>query len=536
MVVPTNVSRLLQEHVTLDIRGMDRLYLNAYQPKLQTEGAAAYFFRKHRGQPVVSSCLMSPMTDAFVTAIEQFAKDQSLDLITFLRHERKDDVAHEYLARSSGGEGILFIGTAQEKCKVFRTQKRKDPKTGKKYPWLYRSTVMCNQYYFYGVDDDFGPFFIKFGSYFPYTIRVNINGHEYAKRQLDKEGIAYEPLDNGFQTCANPARLQQILDDLTAEKIEAFFRKWLARLPQPFSPADRAAGYRYELSILQVEWARTQVFDRPVQGRQFFEQVIRENLDLGRPEQVSLIFGRRVTKRTPGTFRTRVLTQGVIPSLHVSYKSSKIKQYFKEGRALRTETTINNARDFGIGKLLRNLPALREVGYAANQRLLDVQRLSHNCLIGQERFERVNEPVVVDQQRASALRFGEERAMALFAALCLLVLQVRGFTNRQLRDQVARLLGDEPADYGPGRMTYDLRRLRLHGLIRREDGSNRYWVTDEGIRIALFFTKLHVRLLRTGCADPLDDMTNAQSQRVKKLLDQLQKVVDGFIEEARMAG
>jgi hypothetical protein len=139
-------------------------------------------------------------------------------------------------------------------------------------------------------------------------------------------------------------------------------------------------GRRYEIAVWQAEFSLTQVLDRPVSGRVFFEQVIRNNLDAGRPDQVALIFDRRLKRRgrsaTPGPFRTRILTEGVTPSLHVDYKHTKIKQYHKQGRALRTETTINDPRDFGIGKRLTNLPALREVGFSANRRLLGVQRLS----------------------------------------------------------------------------------------------------------------------------------------------------------------
>jgi hypothetical protein len=118
---------------------------------------------------------------------------------------------------------------------------------------------------------------------------------------------------------------------------------------------------------------------------------------------VELIFDRRLSRHTPGKFRTRVITEGVIPSLHVDYKNTRIKQYHKEGRALRTETTINNPRDFGIGKLLKNLPALRQVGLQANRRLLDVQKVSHDCSIGEDAFDRVVHPTEVDGQRASAL-------------------------------------------------------------------------------------------------------------------------------------
>jgi hypothetical protein len=211
---------------------------------------------------------------------------------------------------------------------------------------------MVNQYYIYALDRDFGPFFLKFNSYFPYTAKLCLNGHEYAKRQLTHAHIAYEALDNGFLSCAKPAQLQAICDGLSAERIERFARKWLGCLPQPFTPADQAAGYTYELSMLQVECSLTQTLDRPLTGRVFFEEVIRENLDLGRPDQVQLLFERRVTKRTPGRFRTRVITEGVTPTLHVDYKHARLKQYHKEGRALRTETTINNPRDFAVGKRL----------------------------------------------------------------------------------------------------------------------------------------------------------------------------------------
>ncbi len=352
-MVDQRVGELLKDQVTLDLEGIDRLYLNLYQPRLQTGGGVATFFKAHRGAKVASTVLMAPISRDYVKAIHAFAQREGIDIVRFAKGQRKDDVTRERLKTFSAPEGVLYIGTAQERFASFRMIKKRSADTGQPYPWFTRGTVMCNHYYFYLVDADFGPLFIKFCSYFPYTARVCLNGHEYLKRQLTKEGIAFEALDNGLLTCADPARAQQILDDLTAERIAAVVAKWLGRLPDPFTAADHAAGYNSQLSILQAEFSRTQVFDRPLSGRHLFEAVIRENLDLGRPEKVSLIFNRRITKRTPGTFHTRVITQGVIPSLHVSYKSSKIKQYFKEGRALRTETTINNTHDFGIGRNLQ---------------------------------------------------------------------------------------------------------------------------------------------------------------------------------------
>jgi hypothetical protein len=181
---------------------------------------------------------------------------------------------------------------------------------------------------------------------------------------------SYEALDNGFLSCADPERLQQICDSLGPEDIDRLFRKWLKRLPLPLRPEDRAAGYGWTLSIWQLEVSLTQIFDRPLRGREFFEEIIRDNLDLGRPDRVQLIFDRVVTKKTPGEFRTRVIQEGVHPSLHIQYKNFDLKQYFKEGRGCRTEGTFRNPKDFGINKGLSNLHYLRKIGREINRRLL----------------------------------------------------------------------------------------------------------------------------------------------------------------------
>lgn len=534
MSVPQTVTEVLRDHVTLEVESIDRMYLNVYVPQLQHERGVVKFFRQHRGATFASSALMAPMTHAFVKAMDDFAKVNEISVVRFAKGQRKDEIAAEHLARFQGEEGILFIGKAQEKTSVFRTQKRRNPETGRSYPWIVRSTALVNQYYIYAVDRDFGPFFLKFSSYFPYNARLCLNGHEYAKRQLAQCGITYEALDNGFLTCADPALLQAICDGLSAERIDALLRKWLARLPHPFTADDRAAGYRYDISILQAEFSLTQVLDRPLHGRILFEDIIRENLDLGRPDQVQLLFGRRVTKRTPGRFRTRIITQGVTPSLHFDYKSSRIKQYHKEGRALRTETTINNPRDFAIGKRLINLPALRQVGFTANRRLLDVQTLSHDCAIGETAFQQLNQPVEVDGQRTAALRFADPTVQALLGVLVMFCLLPNGFRNRDLRVHLAALLGEPPEQMTQGRMTYHLRRLRLHGLIVRIDGTHAYRLTQKGIRAAFFFNRTYSRILRPGMAFIMPDTPDG-NLAIQRHFHHLDAAIDQWIERATLA-
>jgi len=249
-----------------------------------------------------------------------------------------------------------------------------------------------------------------------------------------------------------------------------------------------------------TEFSLTQVLDHPVTGRVFFEEVIRENLDIGRPSQVSLVFNRKINRRTPGRFRTRVITEGVVPSLHVDYKKSRIKQYHKEGEALRTETTINDTRDFGIGRRIKNLAELRKIGFAANRRLLDVQCIGHDCFIGEAAFQNMQKPVTVGDQRAAALRFADPRVQGLLHVLLLFLLVQGTFRHKDLREHIAPLLGKKPGQLTPGRITYDLRRLRLHGLIERIPKTHCYRVTAKGLRTAIFYTRLYSRSLRTGLA------------------------------------
>ena len=513
MKVARTAAEVLSRHVTLEVESIDRMYLNVYVPLLQRGAGAAYYFREYRSRSVPSPVLMAPMTRRFVASIKGFARQHGIETVSFRRGERKDDRTREFLRKWSGGEGVLYIGKAQEKARALRTERRQAA-SGESYPWLVETTAMVNHYYFYIFDDDFGPFFLKFCSYFPYNAKLCINGNEYLKRQLEKRGIEFEALDNGILRCSDPDAMQRLADGLSADNIDGLLRKWLSRLPHPFPEQDVRRGIRYAISILQAEFSLTQVFDRPVQGRVFFEQVMRENLDIGRPENVQLIFKRRISRRTPSRYRTRVITDGVTPSLHVDYKHSRIKQYHKEGRALRTETVINDTYDFDVGRLLSNLDDLKKIGFAANRRLLDAQCLSHDCLIGDDVLDDLHRPKCINGQRASALRFGDRRVQGLFGALLRFSLLPNGFRNRDLREAVAALAGLEPDQYHAGRMTYDLRRLRLRGIIERIPNTHRYRVTHEGRRIALAYHRTYARVLRPVLATTMKKDQPARLQRV----------------------
>lgn len=528
-----NVHELIRDHVTLSIRCLDRLYLHAYMPKLQTSGGLCYFLRDHLGHPVPSPALFTPIHDRLIAAIKTYASTHAVPLIAFERGQRKDDVVAEHRARRPVADGVVVIGVAQEKMRAFKGQKCSTPRGGVTFDFS-RQSVAVNHYYFYVQDPEWGPAFLKLGTYVPYPIKLCLNGHEWVKQQLRRADLAFESLDNGFLRCTDPGRLQGICDQLGPADVQAFFDRWTARLPAPMTAADHAAGDTHRLALQQVEVSLTQVFARPVQGRHFFEAVIRENLDLGRPDRVGLLFPHRIIRTPPppaGGYRTRVLTDGVEPSLHVEYKSSHVKQYFKEQRALRTETTINNPKDFYVAKAVSNLSHLRNLGDQVNRKLLEVERVSHQCVLTQEALDRLQRPTVEAGQRTSALRFGDPRVMALFQALTGFAHLPRGFRNRDLRPRVEALLG---RSYSTAQMTYDLRRLRLKGLIHRIPHTHRYSATTYGLKVAFFSAKLYLRILRPAWPAllPADDQL---PQALRLALDTLDAQIRKIHEEAVLA-
>jgi hypothetical protein len=492
-----NVNEVLDGHIVLDLECLDRIYLNAYVPTLQVGGQVVTFFTRHRDQPIASPALFAQLGDAFRQAVAAFADRHQIPVVRFGKHDRQLDLIRPYFEAATR-PGVVAIGVAQEFQSVLTAYDRSAKAPGPRRPGaphygFVKQDRRVTVYYFYIADAEFGLSFIKLCSYFPYPGKVWVNGHEWAKRQAAADGLAFTELANGFAACADPAALQAICDRLGPAHLQAYFDRWLAVIPTPLDAADRAAGSWWELSLRQVETARTLVFDAPRRARAFFEALAADNLDLGRPDEVQLTFGRQIRSTTTGPFATKVVTRGVDVIVNVFYKHSRIKEYLKEGRALRIETVCNSPTDLGCQRRLCHLPELQAKARAANRRLLAIQRAGQGCALATALFERVALPSDEEGQRTGALRFGDPRVMALVGALCITLNAVAGFTNRSLRAQVAGLLG---TPYSASQMTYDLRRLRRKGLIRRGEHSHTYALTADGVRVALFYTKVYGRVLR----------------------------------------
>jgi hypothetical protein len=443
--------------------------------------------------------------------------------------DRKLDHVRPYLdkAEAEGRSDVVAIVHAQEFQWVY-SAKNRSAKPGVVSFDFIKEERRVGTYYFYIYDADFGPGFIKICTYFPYPAKLWLNGHEWAKRQARRQGISFSELANGFASCAEPVALQAICDRFGPADIQGFFDRWASVIPTPFTEDDKRAGYFWELSMRQVEVSRTIVFDDPRRARGFFEALVADNIGIGRPEEVRAVFiPTKLGARTSLPSQTRVFSPRTEVKMDFTYKHSRVKQYLKEGRALRIETVVNKPSDIGVLARLEHLPELVAKARQINDRVLMIERAGQGCAIGSALFERIHQPYVREGQRTGAFRFGDQRAMALAGSLCLVAHAVTGFTNKSLRGQVAGLLGK---DYGSSQMSYDLRRLRLHGLIERQAKTNFYALTPEGLRVAVFYTKLQARLLQPLLAA---DQPPAPLE-LRRAFATISRVMDDYITNARL--
>lgn len=525
------IKDVLKDKVSLDIESVDRVYLNGYVKELQMGGGVVNFIRGQLDWPIPSPRALGNLSEGYHKAVEAYAKANGQTVLKFEKGDDKDAIARARLEEFEPESGVVLIGKAQEKASAFKCR---TTHKGKRVWFHYtRQSVYITHYYFYILDKEFGLCFIKVASYLPFEVKVCFNGHERAKQLLRQANSDFEELENGFATCEEPELLQTICHALDAERIQALFDRWVDQLPWPLSEQQRGAGYQHRLSIWQLEVSRTQVFIDAEQGRALVEALIRENLDLGRPDRVSLLFDKQVTKRTPSEFHTRVLCDGVLPSIRIRYKHSSLKQYFKGGRALRTEMMFNNPYDFGVPRSLENFSRLVALGYEFDRRLLEQEKVSQDSFLPLGELRQLGESTLTDNgQRASALRFGDPRTMALLAALTRFSFIPTPVTNKNLRQAVAELLGVPPDQYTQAQMSYDLRRLRLKGLLQRIPTSHRYQLTSLGLKFAIFFTKLYERLFKPGLAALLPTQNNPSA--LAQALDSLDHIIRTWLDDSSL--
>ncbi len=444
MTSVVNINDVLEGHVGLDLACIDRLYLNAYVPNLQVGGQVVTFLTAHLGFPIPSPALLEKIGNRFRREVKAFAAEHDVPILHLKKpdrtrfDDRKLDHVRPYLeaAEAQGHTGVVAIVAAQEFQWVFSAKNRSSTPGVVSFDFV-KEERRVGMYYFYIADAQFGPGFIKICTYFPYPAKIWLNGHEWAKRQARKAGIGFRELANGFASCADPGALQAVCDRLGPDDVQGFFDCWTAAIPTPFTDQDKEAGYFWELAMRQVEVSRTMVFDDPRRARSFFEALVTDNVGIGRPHEVHAVFGRdRRGAHHPPALRH----QGLFPGdrgAHGLSLQAQPRQAVLEGRE---GTTYRNRDQQTQGPGHSRPPVSSARAGAAGPGSQRPSAYDRTCRSGLchrlcALFERIHQPFNHEGQRTGAFRFGDQRAMALAGALCLVVHAVTGFTNKSLRGQ-----------------------------------------------------------------------------------------------------
>jgi hypothetical protein len=512
--------------IRFDYSCFDRILLNGVIQVLQNPACVVGFLKEKRQAARVTPAYFKAISTDYHHFVQAFAEKRHVEVLMPPKGVRREEWVEPYYEQLQGQAGIAVILKARENARVAVSF----PRQGDHVELLNR---FVQQYYFYLQDRDFGRMFVRVCPYFPFSVRICLNGHEWLACRLREEGIAFEQCANAFRTCADPARLQELADRFSPADIEACAHRWLAQLVPFFTERERRhQGFGYRLFVSQVEYCTNLIFESRAALDRLHERLLDLNRSIGQPNKIAMIFGRRITKHTDAGLKTQVLDHDLgQPVIRSEYKSSSIKQYARDNLVLRTETTSYHTPDLGVNKSVEHLPQLRETMATANDRYLDVQQDVLETFVDRGQLEQLRQPTVSPSgRRTPGLKLDDPRLLAVFQALtCFALLAGRGrFRTTDLHATAAEALGKTTESYTLGQLRYDLAKLRGKGLVERVAGTQSYRLPSEGYRIAILYLKLFHRIyapLTAGIMEPVPWDDRVPPPR-RALLDRLYAAVN----------
>jgi hypothetical protein len=512
--------------IRFDYSCFDRILLNGVIQVLQNPACVVGFLKEKRQTNRVTPAYFRAISTDYHHFVQAFAEQRHVEILVPPKGVRREEWVEPFYERLEGQAGMAVILKARENARVAVSF----PRQGDHVELLNR---FVQQYYFYIQDRDFGRMFVRVCPYFPFSVRICLNGHEWLACRLREEGISFHQCANAFRTCTNPARLQELSDRFSAADIEACGHRWLAQLVPFFTDRERRhQGFGYRLFVSQVEYCTNLIFHRRAALDRLHERLLDLNRSIGHPDKIAMIFGRRITKHTDAGLKTQILDHDLGHAvIRSEYKSSSIKQYARDNLVLRTETTSYHTPDLGVNKGVEHLPKLRQTMAAANDRYLDVQQDVLETYVDRGQLERLRQPTVSPSgRRTPGLKLDDPRLLAVLQALtCFALLAGRGhFRTTDLHATTAEALGKTTDSYTLGQLRYDLAKLRGKGLVERVAGTQSYRLPSEGYRIAVLYLKLFHRIyapLTAGVMKPVPWDDRLPPQR-RALLDRLYVAVD----------
>jgi len=498
------------------------------QPFQWSSAHVINFLKQRRKVQTVTPCVLRNISLDYHRWLIEQASQTGVPIIEPPPDVRRDDWVQPYYQALGPRCGTAVILKCRERARVAVSL----PSRGHYVELAWR---FVNLYYFYQNDPQCGRMWLRLCPYFPFNGQVCLNGHHWLARQMDGEGIAYQQQDNAFVDCAAPARLQELADAFGPDDLlQALNRSLDAWLPF-FTPAEKQSGFRHQLYVSQVEYCHNLLFHKKAALHRLFERLLDHNRGLGRPEKLAVIFGRPRFRPDTRTGETRItITRTRTPVVSSRFRNTSIKQYVKDKVLLRTEAASYQLDDLSIRKNVQELPKMRQVLAASNERFLEVQQDVLISSIDRGQLEWLRQPSVSPTgRRTPGLHGDDQRLIAVLQALlCFVHLVGQGcFRTAALLADVQRAL-DRP-DYRLSQLRYDLGKLRGKGLVQRVPKTQRYQVSPQGYQVAILYCKLYHRLyapLLAGILDPFPADTELNKRRRVKL-DRLYAAVDTALQQ-----
>jgi len=479
----------------------DRIVINGYLSVLTRENNVVYFFREICKKPKITKEVLLERTRKYQAWVAHYASNHHVPMIWAEKGIRKEDwvrPAQQRMIRANHF-GVYYILQSMEQGWTFRSI---DPKFETKDPnfqILRKHKSRFTHYYFYILDEIAGPMILRVGSFLPFQVTAYLNGHNFIERELRRQKIHFTKQDNRFVCVQDPQALQKAADRLDGKTLQNRIDYWAFILGPKFSPRERlaCAGLHRVYAAMQVEYCRNFIFKRSWPLRSIFQRSCELGLYLLTADRIARLFGQqRLQKTISGKWQSVV--EKIQQGRHVFrtyYKNSLLKQYEKGATFLRQEIVCNNLKDFALKKTLKYWEPVRERFQQITDRFAQAQA-EHLNVHGQfDVLAHLAKPVIQGQTKVAGIKLENTRLMRL---LELLIQGAGGnfhkWTTATLHKAALQAYELQPKDYTLTQLRYDLRKLRLHGLIERVPRTHSYRFTSKGTRVSILLIQLRKRI------------------------------------------
>jgi hypothetical protein len=527
-----------KDHIRFNYTCFDRILLNGLIQPFQQPERVIGFFSTYRNQFPVSRKLLTDIADQFHGWVKNRSEKWGAPILD-VPEARRDEFMEPYF-RNAKPDQVVAILKAREPARIMIAIGNT-----KENRWhLQMAQRWVIHYNFYVNDSRWGKMFVRMCPYLPFSARICLNQHHWLAKQLERENLAFTKCSNAFLKCSNFARLQQMADSLTTRDLLVCGRKWLTTFTPFFTQQEhKQAGCKHRLFFAQVEYCNNLIFSRRTALDQLGERLLDANRTIGRPDKITVIFGRKITSRHRGKLQTEIEDMHLPnPVIRSHYGHGFIKQYVRDHCLLRTEAATNNVHDYGVNKGVENLPALRQKLSAINENYLQVQQDILETFLDGGQLRKLSEPSrLANGRRIPGLRLDHPRQLALMHALVRFAYIAAGctFTTAELHPYVVEALGCSPANYTLASLRYDLSKLRAKALVEKLPHSRRYRLLSCGYSLCLIFLKLFERIyapLTAGLLCPFRGDPKLQHQRRSQLDRLYQRIVNDLERLLRAVG